>query len=97
MTIKKTTRKTTRIAKKLVYKVIAAYSGKFRTLSDAKAAFATLKANPKAQLTPIKKSASGYTFVVKFAFIAASAQQRDAAVNGAKSQGAKVTVSTVRI
>ena len=90
MIARKTTRKT-------VYKVSASYTGNFRTLSDAKKAQTTIRANPSAQVAAIKKTPKGFSFSVKFDFIAPSAKVRDQAVKGAKAQGARTLVRALKV
>lgn len=79
---------------KTIYKVTAAYTGKFKTSEAAKSAFSKMKANPRAKVTPVKKTANGYGFIVKFMFITPSAKVKDHAVNAAKARGARVSVSS---
>lgn len=90
MVVRKTTSKT-------IYKVTASYTGAFRTLNDAKQAQARIKANPSAQISSIKKTPNGYSFGVKFDFIASGARTRDQAVKGAKAQGARVSIKTMKV
>lgn len=85
------------VVKKTVYKVTASYTGSFRTLSDAKQAQARIKTNPSAQVASVKKTSKGYSFGVKFDFIAPSIKVRDQAVKGAKAQGARVSVKTMKV
>ena len=90
MVVRKTTSKT-------IYKVTASYTGAFRTLNDAKQAQARIKANPSAQVAPVKKTPKGYSFGVKFDFIAPSVKARDQAAKGAKAQGARVSIKTMKV
>lgn len=90
MVVRKTTSKT-------VYKVTASYIGAFKTLNDAKQAQARIKANPSAQVASIKKTVKGYSFGIKFDFIAPNIKTRDQAIKGAKTQGAKVSVKTMKM
>lgn len=79
---------------KTVYRIVAAYKGKFKTATEAKQASAKLRTNPKASVTPVKKVAGGYSFTVKFGFATPSAKIRDSAIKAAKAHGARVTVSS---
>lgn len=90
MVVRKTSSKT-------IYKVTASYTGVFSTLNDAKQAQAQVKTNPAAQVASVRKTARGYSFGVKFDFIAPSTKARDQAVKGAKAQGARVAVKTMRV
>lgn len=94
-----TKRKTTSrgISKILLYKVTAAYTGIFKTATDAKNAHSKLAGNSKAKLTPVKKTSKGYSFGVKFSFVTPSAKVRDQAVRGARERNARVTISTMRV
>lgn len=94
--VKSTARKAVRKVGKIVYKVTAAYTGKFATAQAAKAAIAQLKASGKAQISPAKKVSGGYSFIVKLVFVTPSATVRNQAVKDAKARGARVTVSTLR-
>lgn len=85
------------LAKTTVYKVAASYIGKFKTATDAKTAHSKISSNPNAQVTPVKKTAQGYSFGVKFTFVTPSVKVRDQAIKGAKAQGAKVTASAMKI
>jgi len=93
------TRKTNtkKSAKGIVYKVTAVYNARFSNAAGAKSAHATVKKNPKAILTPIKKYGNGYGFIAKFVFVTPSASVKNQAVSGATKSGAKVKVSTVRV
>jgi hypothetical protein len=93
------TRKTNvkKSAKRILYKVIAVYNARFGNAAGAKSAYATVKKNPKAIVTPVKKYSNGYGFVAKFVFVTPSASVKNQAVSGAKKSGAKVKVSTVSV
>lgn len=82
---------------KTVYKITASFTGKFKSVEAAKVAFRKLSSNPKAQVSPVKKSGSAYTVTVKYGFVTPSAKIRDHAVKGAKAKGAKVTVSAKKV
>lgn len=82
---------------KTVYRVAANFTGRFKTATAAKTAFQKLRENPKAQVSPVKKSGSGYTVGVKYIFVTPSVKIRDQAIKGAKAKGAKVTVSARKV
>jgi hypothetical protein len=89
-------RTTKRSAKSSVYKVVASYTGTFERARDAKAAQEKLKNNAGTQVTPVRKTSKGYSFVAKISFITSNKNERDQAVKIAKAQGARVSVSTFR-
>ena len=88
---------TKRSVKSSVYKVVASYTGIFERAGDAKVAQEKLKNNTGTQVTPVKKTSKGYSFVVRISFMTPSIKERDQAVKNAKAQGARVSVSTVRV
>jgi len=92
------TKRTARKSAKVAYKVTAIYSAAFNTRSAAESVIAKIKKTSKyAGFSPIKKTAKGYAVTIRFVLVAANAAIRDRAVSGAKAQGARVTVSTIRV
>lgn len=91
----KTTKR--RAKKSSVYKVVASYTGLFEKAGDAKSAQEKLKNNAGMHVTPVRKTSKGYSFVARILFMTPSINERDQAVKSAKAQGARVSVSTVRV
>lgn len=82
---------------KTVYKITASFAGKFKSAEAAKVAFRKLSSNPKALVSPVKKSGNSYTVTVKYVFMTPSAKIRDHAIKGAKAKGARVSVSAKKV
>ena len=83
---------------KLAYRIIATYKAMFTTKAAADAAIVKVRKQSKfAKFGPVKKTAKGYIVSVIFAFMTTDKAQKDRAVSGARSQGASVSVSNVRV
>lgn len=82
---------------KNIYRITASFTGRFKTAKAANVAFQKLRVNPKAQVSPVKKSGNSYTVGVKYVFVTPSAKIRDGAVKGAKAKGARVTVNVKKV
>ena len=84
--------------KRTAYKVTAIYTEVSKTRSSLESTVAKARKLSKyAVFSPIRKTARGYAVSIKFVMLAADAALKNEAVNGAKAQGAKVTVKSVRV
>jgi hypothetical protein len=84
------------VKKQTLHKVTATYSPVMPTLSKAKELQAKIRQNPKAQISPIKKTAKGYGFSFKLVFVTPKATIRDQAVAKLKqSKYARVSIGRV--
>ena len=92
--VKKTVRRSGKA--KSMYKVTATFARVYKTAQEAKAAALNVRKVSKfAGVSPVKKTAKGYSLRVQFVMMTEDIKMRDNAAKSARASGARVTVSKV--